>query len=157
MNIKSSQIDTNYNNYLSICQNEEKHVSIEIHLLQEQSDSAEASKQILQEMLDQVTAECDAMKQKVSDLSESYSQLYSSHLQMRSDFQPTWKSGAGMYRLPELFGKAYLNRIIEPSEFTSQVLQFQPLETTPTKPDFTVSLPPIFLNLNNNLHFFLFF
>jgi hypothetical protein len=36
----------------------------EIHALQEQSESAESSKQILTEMLEQITAERDEMKAK---------------------------------------------------------------------------------------------
>jgi hypothetical protein len=127
----------------------------EIHALQEQSDSAESSKQILNEMLDQVTSERDEMKAKSAKLAADYDQLFNAHLQLREEFKRTWKAGAGLFRLTELFGRAYLAQILDPNEYTAQVAAFTTRET-PLKggvPDFTESPPAVLMKFIEDIHF----
>jgi hypothetical protein len=127
----------------------------EIHALQEQSDSAESSKQILTEMLEQVTAERDQMKEKSGKLAAAYGQLFDDHLKLREEFKRTWKAGAGLFRLTELFGRAYLAQIVEPNEYTAQVASFTPKETPskPGVPDFTETPPAVLMKFIEDIHF----
>jgi chromosome segregation ATPase len=127
----------------------------EIHTLQEQSDSAESSKQILTEMLEQVTAERDRMRQKSQDLAAAYDQLFRDHLRLREEFKRTWKAGAGLFRLTELFGRAYLAQILEPSQYTAQVASFTPKDGPgrPGVPDFTENLPTVLMKFIEDIHF----
>ena len=125
----------------------------EIHALQEQSESAESSKQILTEMLDQVTKERDQMKEKSANLAQQYQKLYDEHLRMRDEFRRTWKAGAGLFRLTELFGRAYLSRITEQNEYTQQVCAFTPKDTPNKVPDFTEVPPPILMKFIDDIHY----
>lgn len=125
----------------------------EIHALQEQSESAESSKQILTEMLEQVTAERDEMKEKSQKLAQHYQELYDEHLRMREEFRRTWKAGAGLFRLTELFGRAYLNQITEQNEYTNQVCAFTPKETPSNVPDFTENPPQVLMKFIDDIHY----
>ena len=125
----------------------------EIHALQEQSESAESSKQILTEMLDQVTKERDQMKEKSANLAQQYQKLYDEHLRMRDEFRRTWKAGAGLFRLTELFGRAYLSRITEQNEYTQQVCAFTPKDAPNKVPDFTEVPPPILMKFIDDIHY----
>lgn len=128
----------------------------EIHALQEQCDSAESSKQILTEMLEQVTKERDQMKEKSTNLANSYQQLFDDHCKLRDEFKRTWKAGAGLFRLTELFGRAYLAQILEPNEYTSQIASFTPKEPkegeTHSVPDFTENPPQILMKFIEDIH-----
>lgn len=126
----------------------------EIHALQEQSDSAESSKQILTEMLEQVTSERDRMKAKSSQLASNYKKLFDDHCKLREEFKRTWKAGAGLFRLTELFGRAYLAQILEPNEYTAQIATFTPKE--PSKdgiPDFTETPPQVLSKFIEEIHY----
>ena len=125
----------------------------EIHSLQEQSDSAESSKQILSEMLEQVTAERDAMKEKSTKLAESYQKLFDEHCKLREEFCRTWKAGAGLFRLTELFGHAYLNQILESNEYAAQVTAFTPKTIKSNIPDFTETPPPVLSKFVEDMHY----
>ncbi|OHS96256.1 hypothetical protein TRFO_37585 [Tritrichomonas foetus] len=127
----------------------------EIHALQEQSDSAESSKQILTEMLEQVTEERDRMKEKSTTLANNYQKLYDDHCRLREEFKRTWKAGAGLFRLTELFGRAYLAQILEPNEYTTQIAAFTPKETPtqPGIPDFTEKPPAVLMKFIEDIHF----
>lgn len=125
----------------------------EIHALQEQSDSAESSKQILTEMLEQVTVERDQMKEKSDKLAQEYQKLYDDHCKMREEFRRTWKAGAGLFRLTELFGRAYLTQVLDGSEYASQVTQFTPKEGPNLIPDFTETPPPVLLKFIEDIHY----
>lgn len=125
----------------------------EVHTLQEQCDSAENSKQILTEMLDQVTQERDRMKEKSLTLANNYQKLFDNHCRLREEFKRTWKAGAGLFRLTELFGRAYLAQILEPNEYTSQVASFTPKDPSPTSaPDFTENPPQILKKFIDDIH-----
>ena len=127
----------------------------EIRSLQEQSDSAENSKQILSEMLQQVTEERDRMKEKSATLASNYQQLYNDHLQLREEFKRTWKAGVGLFRLTELFGRAYLAQILEPNEYAAQVASFTPKDppTPPGYPDFTEKPPEVLMKFIEDVHY----
>ena len=127
----------------------------EIHGLQEQSDSAENSKQILTEMLEQVTAERDRMKEKSANLAESYQKLFDEHCRLREEFKRTWKAGAGLFRLTELFGRAYLAQILEPNEYTAQLTAFTAREDEPIPgtPDFTENPPVVLMQFVEDMHY----
>jgi hypothetical protein len=127
----------------------------EIHTLQEQSDSADSSKKILTEMLEQVTSERDRMKEKSTDLANAYQKLFDEHLQLREEFKRTWKAGAGLFRLTELFGRAYLAQILEPNEYTAQIAAFTQRETPgkPGVPDFTETPPQVLMKFIEDVHF----
>lgn len=125
----------------------------EIHALQEQSESAESSKQILTEMLQQVTQERDQMKEKSSKLAQHYQELYEEHLRMRDEFRRTWKAGAGLFRLTELFGRAYLQQIADQNEYTNQVCAFTPKEEKSNVPDFTENPPQVLMKFIDDIHY----
>ena len=127
----------------------------EVHTLQAQSESVENSKKILTEMLEQVTAECNKMKEKSTNLANSYQQLFDDHCRLREEFKRTWKAGAGLFRLSELFGRAYLAQILEPNEYTAQVASFTPVEERgpPGTPDFTENPPAVFMKFMDDMHF----
>jgi hypothetical protein len=134
----------------------------EIHALREQSESAESSKQILTEMLEQVIAERDEMKAKSAKrktqnakLASDYDQLFKAHLELRQEFKRTWKAGAGFFRLTQLFWRAYVAQILEPNEYTAQVASFTPKETTSKSGvrDFTENAPPVLMKLIEDIHF----
>ena len=125
----------------------------EIHALQEQSESAESSKQILTEMLEQATKERDQMKEKSAALAKHYQELYDEHLRMRDEFRRTWKAGAGLFRLTELFGRAYLTQITEQNEYTQQVCAFTPKEGPNKVPDFTEVPPPVLMKFIDDIHY----
>lgn len=126
----------------------------EIHSLQDQCDSAESSKQILTEMLEQVTDERDRMKEKSQNLANNYQKLFDDHCKLREEFKRTWKAGAGLFRLTELFGKAYLAQILEPNEYTAQVASFTPKENGNNNiPDFTEAPPHVLLKFIEDIHF----
>ena len=127
----------------------------EIHGLQEQSDAAENSKQILTEMLEQVTAERDRMKEKSANLADAYQRLFDEHCRLREEFKRTWKAGAGLFRLTELFGRAYLAQILEPNEYTAQVASFTAREDEPIPgtPDFTENPPAVLMKFVEDMHY----
>lgn len=126
----------------------------EVNSLKEQCDSAECSKKILTEMLDQVTEERDRMKEKSLTLANNYQQLYDEHCRLREEFKRTWKAGAGLFRLTELFGRAYLAQILEPNEYTAQVASFTPKEPSNSNtPDFTENPPQVLKKFIEDIHF----
>ena len=126
----------------------------EIHTLQEQSDSAESSKQILTEMLEQVTKERDEMKEKSKFLSESYTRLFNEHIRTREEFLRTWKAGSGLFKLTELFGRAYLSQLIDSNDFNNSTsISFIPKETISNIPDFIETPPPILMKFIEDIHY----
>jgi len=96
---------------------------------------------------------CDLMKQKSIKLAEDYQRLYDEHCRLRSEFCRTWKAGAGLFRLTELFGHAYLNQILEPSEYVAQITAFTPKVVKSSVPDFTETPPPILSKFVEDMHY----
>jgi hypothetical protein len=64
----------------------------EVRTLQQQSSSAESSKQILREKLDPGRAECDRLRHKNEKLAPASDQLFRDHRRLRDEFKRTWKA-----------------------------------------------------------------
>lgn len=117
----------------------------QIQILSKQYQSAEFSRDILQAMLTQVSEEKESMKLKSAKLSDDYNKLFADHCALREVFQRTWKAGAGLFKMTELFSKAYMIQVAEPSEFLNVAIAFSPKDVTnQVKPDFT-EIPPVLL------------